>query len=440
MESSFDPEAAALASFVIQVNPNMVQALGGAIAFECVLTDIGIFDKNGSTSTSCAESQVSDNEWSLESVHQNNIQEPAIKKRRTFKREKKEDSTWWRKYLNPDMTLNMEVEPQGRVAKKFRRNFRVPYLMYKTKILAMAKDRWWPTWHDKKVDAFGRLICDLELKLLGALFVLANGSTQFTVSEFTDMSEEVHRVFFKTWLGHMASVKDEFIFFPRDDVGHKFIVDEYGSIGFPGCIGSVDCVHNHWLASKQWVATTDASGGKKMFRGSYLLCDGGYHRWPCLVFPMKSGAPGSPARKWSMLIESVRKDIEGTFGILKMRFRYLKDFNRMHSLRDVDNGFVTCCILHNMLLEEDGYLEADLEQNPIGMTATLRRMFGNVALDGLWNRHRDDTIDELMDMEEARHCPFEKIRLESKWRNVMEGLLNHYVFETAKGTTNTAAR
>jgi hypothetical protein len=85
MESSFDPEAAALASFVIQVNPNMVQALGGAIAFECVLTDIGIFDKNGSTSTSCAESQVSDNEWSLESVHQNNIQEPAIKKRRTFK-------------------------------------------------------------------------------------------------------------------------------------------------------------------------------------------------------------------------------------------------------------------------------------------------------------------------------------------------------------------
>ena len=204
----------------------------------------------------------------------------------------------------------------------------------------------------------------------------------------------------------MASVKDEFIFFPRDDVGHKFIVDEYGSIGFPGCIGSVDCVHvgwdkcphqwknlfkgkeqhpsvsyevvctarkfiqsvspghpgsrndkhiartdpaimnlleqNHWLASKQWVATTDASGGKKMFRGSYLLCNGGYHRWPCLVFPMKSGAPGSPARKWSMLIESVRKDIEGTFGILKMRFRYLKDFNRMHSLRDVDNGFVTC--------------------------------------------------------------------------------------------------
>ena len=142
------------------------------------------------------------------------ISMPASKKRRTYKRVNKEDSAWWRKYLRPDMTLNMEVEPQGRVAKKFRRRFRLPYLTYKSKVLAMAKDRWWPTWHDKEVDAFGRLICGLELKLLGALFVLANGSTHFTVSEFTDMSEEVHRKFFITWLGHVASVKDEFIYSP----------------------------------------------------------------------------------------------------------------------------------------------------------------------------------------------------------------------------------
>ena len=93
---------------------------------------------------------------------------------------------------------------------------------------------------------------------------------------------------------------------------------------------------NHWLVSMQWADTTDANGVKKMFRGSYPLCDGGYHRWPCLVFPIKSGVTGSTARKWSMLIEYVRNNIEGTFGILKMRFRYLKDFN--HSLRDVNNG------------------------------------------------------------------------------------------------------
>jgi hypothetical protein len=97
-------------------------------------------------------------------------------------------------------------------------------------------------------------------------------------------------------------------------------------------------VQNHWLASMQWTVTTDANGVKKMFRGSYPLCDGGYHRWPCLVFTIKSGVlPGSTARKLSMLIESVRNDIEGTFGILKMRFRYIKDFNRTHFFRDVNN-------------------------------------------------------------------------------------------------------
>ena len=54
----------------------------------------------------------------------------------------------------------------------------------------------------------------------------------------------------------------------------------------------------------------------------------------------------------------------------------------MHSLRDVDNGFVTCCIINNTMLEEDCYLDVNLEQNPIGMTVTLRKMFANVALDG----------------------------------------------------------
>jgi hypothetical protein len=89
-----------------------------------------------------------------------------------------------------------------------------------------------------------------------------------------------------------------------------------------------------------------------------------------------------------------------------------------------------------MLLEEDGYLDVNLEQNPIVMMAKLRKIFANVALDGIWTREGDDSPDELMDMEEVRHCPFERIRLESKWRIGMEGLMNHYVFETAQ-TTNT---
>jgi hypothetical protein len=264
MEPTFAPEVSAIALFVAKVNPNMVRALGGAHIFESALTEIGLLVDDDS---SCLDNASHDGTLTCRERQHFNCADmvvgvPLIKKRRIFKREKKEDSTWWRKYLSQEKKLAMNVEPEGRVAKKFRRNFRIPYAMYQTKIWAMARERWWPGYHDGKMDAYGRLICDLELKLLGALFVLANGSTQFIVSEFTDISEEVHRQFFKKWLQHMASVKDEFIFFPRDDVGHNFVVDEYASIGFPGCIGSVDCVHIGWdKCPHQW---TNLYKGKEL--------------------------------------------------------------------------------------------------------------------------------------------------------------------------------
>jgi hypothetical protein len=76
--------------------------------------------------------------------------------------------------------------------------------------------------------------------------------------------------------------------------------------------------HTSWLGSKTWMAKSDLIGGTRVFLGSFLLCDGGYHKWPCLVYPKKKvGLPGSHERKGCGLIESVQKNIEGTFGMLK---------------------------------------------------------------------------------------------------------------------------
>jgi hypothetical protein len=33
---------------------------------------------------------------------------------------------------------------------------------------------------------------------------------------------------------------------PRDDATYKRVVGEYTARGFPGCIGSIDCVHIGW--------------------------------------------------------------------------------------------------------------------------------------------------------------------------------------------------
>ena len=50
----------------------------------------------------------------------------------------------------------------------------------------------------------------------------------------------------------------------------------------------------------------------------------------------------------------MRKDVECAFGILKGRFRILKTGVRLHSTLSVDRIWLTCCALHNMLLEVDG--------------------------------------------------------------------------------------
>ncbi len=50
----------------------------------------------------------------------------------------------------------------------------------------------------------------------------------------------------------------------------------------------------------------------------------------------------------------MRKDVECTFGILKGRFRVLKTGIRLHKIEAVDKIWLTCCALHNLLLEADG--------------------------------------------------------------------------------------
>jgi hypothetical protein len=91
---------------------------------------------------------------------------------------------------------------------------------------------------------------------------------------------------------------------------------------------------------------------------------------------VKVGNPGSVSMKFSSkLVQSVRKDIEGAFGILKIRFRFLKSFTNLCKQKHIDNAFVTCCILHNILLEENGYLDANLPDYPGGMASALKLKF-----------------------------------------------------------------
>ncbi len=91
----------------------------------------------------------------------------------------------------------------------------------------------------------------------------------------------------------------------------------------------------------------------RRYKGGYVIVDNGYLRWLITVPPFKVTNRVDEIR-WSKWVESMRKDVECTFGIIKGRFRILKTGIRMDGINAVDNVWFTCCALHNWLLDIDG--------------------------------------------------------------------------------------
>ena len=89
------------------------------------------------------------------------------------------------------------------------------------------------------------------------------------------------------------------------------------------------------------------------YSGVWFLVDNGYLDWSTTVPPMKDPLSYEQIR-FSEWIESIRKDIECTFGILKQRFHVLKHGIRLQNIANSDKVWSTCCSLHNMLLFIDG--------------------------------------------------------------------------------------
>ena len=66
----------------------------------------------------------------------------------------------------------------------------------------------------------------------------------------------------------------------------------------------------------------------------------------------------------SAWVESMRKDVEFTFGIFKGLRRILKSGVQIHGVDKVDKVWLMCCALHNWLLVIDGLSEEWKERHP----------------------------------------------------------------------------
>lgn len=97
---------------------------------------------------------------------------------------------------------------------------------------------------------------------------------------------------------------------------------------------------------------TNSTGGREKIKGPYAIVDGGYHKWRHLMSASRLISDADFVA-WRERLESIRKDIECAFGILKGRWRVLKLPMRLHTKEQIDNIVKTCVGLHNMLHDWD---------------------------------------------------------------------------------------
>jgi hypothetical protein len=101
-------------------------------------------------------------------------------------------------------------------------------------------------------------------------------------------------------------------------------------------------------------------------------------------FPPTNADSASLEGYFSTNLESVRKDVECTFGILKKRWRVLNDGFYYHDINTCEKIFVTCCCLNNFLVDL-------MERTNVGVGRGVPIGDDGIWLDGHTTNYSTDT-------------------------------------------------
>jgi len=154
---------------------------------------------------------------------QEEIEEAAASKPKTTRKRRKIDfqhynnSAWSVQLRNPDLD-----DPTSSAAALFRRRHRIPYAIFK-QILKLAEAWFPPAIREGAAARFGTVVVPMQLKILGVLRTLGRGQCFDTSAEFSNASEETHRVFFPIFMERFVTeLKPVYIKMPETpDVSFK---------------------------------------------------------------------------------------------------------------------------------------------------------------------------------------------------------------------------
>ncbi|KAL0641912.1 hypothetical protein Bca4012_103413 [Brassica carinata] len=275
--------------------------------------------------------------------------------------------------------------------------------------LNLLKDHQYAT--DQKLislDAVGRGSLSPLQKCTAAIRQLAYGAGADIVDEYLRMAETTARKCMNQFTaGIIQLYGDEYLRHPTaEDLERLLHVGE--ERGFPGMVGSIDCMHWQWkncptawkgmysrgtgkptivleaVASKDlwiWHAFFGAPGTMNdlnildrspvfdeivngnapevnfyvngtEYHLAYYLADGIYPKWATFIQSIRL-PQGQKNRLFAKRQESCRKDVERAFGVLQARFAVIRNPTNLWDKNKIGNIMKACIILHNMIVENE---------------------------------------------------------------------------------------
>uniref|UniRef100_A0A0D3CYM4 DDE Tnp4 domain-containing protein n=1 Tax=Brassica oleracea var. oleracea TaxID=109376 RepID=A0A0D3CYM4_BRAOL len=298
----------------------------------------------------------------------------------------------------------------------FRRRFRMNKPLFLRIVDRLSSE---VPYFQQRRNAHGRYGLSALQKCTAAIRMLAYGQSGDTYDEYLRLGESTTRLCLENFTnGIIQLFGDEYLRRPNEDDLQRLL--DVGEVrGFPGMIGSIDCMHWEWKnCPTAWKGTLndinvldrspvfdDILQGRApkvkfkvnnhTYRMAYYLTDGIYPNWSTFIqsIPLPQGPK---AKLFAERQESTRKDVERAFGVLQSRFSIFKNSALLWDKEKIGRIMRTCVILHNMIVENerDGYTQIDTSEFESGESSrsskVKRRTSFNIGnMLGIRNEVRD---------------------------------------------------
>ncbi|XP_023644414.1 putative nuclease HARBI1 [Capsella rubella] len=287
----------------------------------------------------------------------------------------------------------------------FRRRFRMNKPLFMRIVHRLSTE---VQYFQQTEDAAGRASLSPIQKCTAAIRQLAYGGACDSVDEYIRIGASTARKCLHEFTTAIIQLfGDEYLRRPTEEDLQR-LLQQNEQRGFPGMIGSIDCMHWGWKnCPTAWKGMYSRSTGKPTivleavasydlwiwhaFFGApgtmndlnildrsnvfdyiingqapevnffvngnqhnlaYYLTDGIYPKWATFIQSIRL-PQGMKNSLFSKKQEAVRKDVERAFGVLQARFAVIKNPSSLWDKNKMANVMKACIILHNMIVEDE---------------------------------------------------------------------------------------